>query len=455
MHPYSASARIKQGLIAAAVVIAVASLVFTNRLADRLQAQDAAAVQLWAAAIEFQGRASGHAALTPDLSAELDSVLSRAPLGPAERQRLRDLAADAAGAAGAQGLDFVATQIVGSEWVSVPAIITDSARTVASAWRNVEVDGDGASPEAQRRLLALAAGYDDDNAPIRLEVADGFVQFVHYGESELAAYIRLFPLVQLGVVALFVLVGYLGFSYVRRTEQSSLWVGMAKEAAHQLGTPISSIIGWVELLRLGPDAVAPETVADELDRDVDRLRRVADRFEKIGSTPDLEAVAVAPVLSGVADYIRHRVPRSGPPVSVTVDADAALGARLNVQLFEWVVENLLKNALDAMHDGGAIRITAREHDGRAVIDVADTGKGMDRRTARNVFRPGFSTKRRGWGLGLSLARRIVETYHGGSLAVESTRPGSGTTFRITLDAVEPAGKPAVGERLPGRGVERR
>ena len=447
MHPYSASARIKQGLIAAAVVIAVASLVFTNRLADRLQAQDAAAVQLWAAAIEFQGRASGPSALTPELAAELDSLLARAPISGAERDRLRTLAADAAEESGARGLDFVATQIVASEWVTVPAVITDSAMTFASAWRNVAVEDDGVTPEAQAELVALARAYDEQNAPLRLEVADGLVQFVHYGESELAAYIRLFPLVQLGVVALFVLVGYLGFSYVRRTEQSSLWVGMAKEAAHQLGTPLSSIIGWVELLRLGADAVEPEVVADELERDVDRLRRVADRFEKIGSTPTLQAVALAPVLEGVVDYIRHRVPRSGPPVTVTVEARPGLGARLNVQLFEWVIENLLKNALDAMQDGGAIRVSAWEEGGRALVEVADTGKGMDRKTARLVFRPGFSTKRRGWGLGLSLARRIVESYHGGSLVVQASRPGAGTTFRITLDAVTP---PAPTETEPAR-----
>ena len=436
MHPYSASARIKQGLIAAAVVIAVASLVFTNRLADRLEAQDAAAVQLWASAIEFQGRAARASAVSPPLARDVDSTLAASSLSAAERERVQSLVADAAGEASAQGLDFVATRIVASEWVSVPAVITDSALTFVSAWRNVDVEGDGVSAEAQARLLGLAREYDERNAPLRLDVAEGVVQFVHYGESDLAAYIRMFPLVQLGVVALFVLVGYLGFSYVRRTEQSSLWVGMAKEAAHQLGTPLSSIIGWVELLRLGPDAVAPETVADELERDVDRLRRVADRFEKIGSTPTLQVASVGAVLDGVADYIRHRVPRSGPAVDVRVQAPAGLRARLNVELFEWVIENLLKNALDAMTDGGRIDLVARREGRTAVIDVQDTGKGMDRRTARHVFRPGFSTKRRGWGLGLSLARRIVETYHGGTLAVASSRPGHGTTFRITLTAVE-------------------
>jgi len=273
---------------------------------------------------------------------------------------------------------------------------------------------------------------DEVHEPILIE---GFGQLVHYGESPLAVLIRRFPVVQLAVVALFVLVGYLGFSYVRRSEQSSLWVGMAKEAAHQLGTPLSSMIGWIELLRLG-DAADPQTVADELEQDVERLRRVADRFEKIGSRPILEVTPIRPVLEAVADYMRRRVPQRGPGVEITVEAPQELAAPLNVELFEWVVENLLKNALDAMEGvpgSHRIALTARSQGTTVVVDVRDTGKGMDRATARHVFRPGFSTKRRGWGLGLSLARRIVEDYHGGSLSVAESRPGAGTTFRIVLD----------------------
>ncbi|HEX8298334.1 MAG TPA: HAMP domain-containing sensor histidine kinase, partial [Rubricoccaceae bacterium] len=276
------------------------------------------------------------------------------------------------------------------------------------------------------------------HTPISLRTGPGQVQRVFYGESPLARLIRLFPFVQLAVVGLFVLVGYLGFSYVRRSEQSSLWVGMAREAAHQLGTPLSSIIGWVELLRLGDDAPPAEMVADELERDVDRLKRVADRFEKIGSTSALVPTPLGPVLEAVADYMRPRVSAAGG-VTLSVDSEAGLAAMLNADLFEWVVENLTKNALDAMEGvepprgGHRVDTTAALEGGRVVVRVRDTGKGMDRATARHVFRPGFSTKRRGWGLGLSLARRIVESTHGGTLTVEATRPGGGTTFRIELD----------------------
>ena len=425
MTAYRVSTRIKLGLILAAIAIALASLAFTQHLADRLEAQDAQAVELWARAIEFQYRVSGAAyavdpAVWDDLAAGLDGL----DLPPERRAALAAALDSLRDGPPSDGLDFVFTEIVEPGRFSVPAILTDTGMTAAAGARNVAEGAD---------LLALAREMDEVHAPIRIE---DYGQIVHYGESPLARLIRLFPVVQLGVVALFVLVGYLGFSYVRRSEQSSLWVGMAREAAHQLGTPLSSMIGWIELLRLG-DAAAPETVADELEQDVDRLRRVADRFEKIGSQPALTPTPVRPVLESVADYIRRRVPTSGAAVAITVDAPDALAAQLNAELFEWVVENLLKNALDAM-DGKSgphrIVLSARPQDVRVVIEVADTGRGMDRATARHVFRPGFSTKRRGWGLGLSLARRIVEVYHGGELSVAETQPGVGTTFRIVLDA---------------------
>ena len=435
MTPYRTSTRIKLGLIVAAVAIALASLLFTQRLADRLEAQDAQAVEVWARAIEYQYRVSA-AAQAPDPAVwdDLRAAVEGSGLDAGRRRSLLGALDTLRDGPPSDGLDFVFTEIIEPNRFSVPAVITDTGMTVAVIARNVE---DGAD------LLALAAEMDRVHPPIRIE---GFGQLVHYGESPLARLIRVFPVVQLGVVALFVLVGYLGFSYVRRSEQSSLWVGMAREAAHQLGTPLSSMMGWIELMRLG-DAADPETIADELDQDVERLRRVADRFEKIGSQPDLSPTPLRPVLERVADYIRRRVPRSGPAVEIAVEAPPALAASLNAELFEWVVENLLKNALDAMEGVPGphrITLTAVQADGRVRLDVADTGRGMDRATARHVFRPGFSTKRRGWGLGLSLARRIVADYHGGELVVAESRPGEGTVFRITLDAATEPRAPHAG-----------
>jgi signal transduction histidine kinase len=442
MSAYRTGTKIKLGLIAAAVVIAVASLLYTNRLADRVARQEQEAVRLWARAIEYQ---AGTAAMNPygEELARLDSLLDVAEaqglVTDALAARYQEAVRWARAQPTSEELDFVFNEIVEPSRFSVPAVITDSAMTFVVASRNVAPEG-----EDQARLLALARAMDAENEPIPL-VLEGQVQYVHYGASELERLIRWFPPIQLGFVALFVLVGYLGFSYIRRSEQSNLWVGMAKEAAHQLGTPLSSMMGWIELLRLHYEGDAQaEGVAGELERDVARLRRVADRFEKIGSVPALHPTRLAPVLDGVADYMRRRIPREGPRVTLDLYCPRDLAADLNPELFEWVIENLLKNALDAMDGDGQIVVEATRGRGDEVrIEVRDTGKGMDRATARHIFRPGFSTKKRGWGLGLSLARRIVEEYHGGSLVLAESTPGVGSTFAITLRAVPapPAGEP--------------
>ncbi|MEX1055343.1 MAG: HAMP domain-containing sensor histidine kinase [Rhodothermales bacterium] len=259
-------------------------------------------------------------------------------------------------------------------------------------------------------------------------------QYIFYDDSRLVRELRFFPYVQLLFVGLFILVGYLGFSYVRRSEQSSLWVGMAKEAAHQLGTPISSLMGWTELMKSGElTTEQQEDAIEEIENDIQRLSRVASRFSDIGSLPKLDVRPVAPVVEATAEYIRRRMPRQARSVELNVSVPPELRAPLNAELFEWVIENLLKNALDAIEsDRGSIDITAQKEGGRVLIDVKDSGKGIDRRNWKNVFRPGYSTKKRGWGLGLSLAKRIVEDYHGGSLTLVSSRVGYGTTFRIAL-----------------------
>jgi signal transduction histidine kinase len=239
--------------------------------------------------------------------------------------------------------------------------------------------------------------------------------------------------VQLFFVALFIFVGYMGFSHVRRNEQSSLWVGMAKEAAHQLGTPLSSMMGWIEMLDSDDDGVRGRASV-ELENDVSRLQRVASRFSKIGSHPELKNAELKPVVDSVVDYMSRRIPDEGG-VKLDVDVPEGLSAPLNSELFEWVIENLMKNGLDAIEMVGRVSVVAYEESGYAVIDVIDTGKGIERVNWKNVFRPGYSTKKRGWGLGLSLARRIVEDYHGGSLQLAASRTGEGTTFRIKLPTV--------------------
>ncbi|MDA0684679.1 MAG: HAMP domain-containing sensor histidine kinase [Bacteroidetes bacterium] len=465
MRAYRVSVNLKLGLISFAVVIAVASLWYTTSMVDRLKEREEAVIQLWAKALERIPLDQQQVADNPfptefreleDLLIAWRNVLG-GPLDSInqedfERYRQALLWAQSSPRSGEinfiQEAFFGDTQLFGG----IPAIVVDSTSGNPGLWRNVRVGSEsmeGLSDEERaalrENLIVLAREMALINQPIPIVVnfpetetspPIRFVQYLYYGESELVARLRWFPYVQLLFVGLFVMVGYFGFSYIRRSEQSSLWVGMAKEAAHQLGTPISSLMGWLEMLRLhsGDTATKEETdTYDEIEKDIARLERVTARFSDIGSLPKLEILSLATVLTATADYIRRRIPQSGSFVNVEVNADSDIYVPLNAELFEWVIENLLKNALDAMESGrGTILIEASQAGDTVRIDVTDSGKGIDRRQWKNVFRPGYSTKKRGWGLGLSLAKRIVEDYHGGSLTLASSRPGIGTTFRIEL-----------------------
>jgi NtrC-family two-component system sensor histidine kinase KinB len=442
MKAYRLSVNLKLGLVVAAVAIAVASVAYTNWLANRLREREQFLVRLWAAAQE-QLASVEHVNPYTEVFYELDRQLDTAVIWhPVQKARYREALAWARSMPPSFELSL-AGEIVLEGAFDIPAIITDSSGRQPLFWRNVPVPESlaGLSPrdsaKAQARLAQLIAEMDQVHTPIPIRLRFGdteLVQQVHYGESRLVRQLRIFPYVQLFIVGLFILVGYLGFSYVRRSEQRSLWVGMAKEAAHQLGTPLSSLMGWVELLRSGSlNALQQREAFDEIEKDVDRLQRVAQRFSEIGSMPRLERQPLAPVLHATADYIRRRMPSLGKQVVLVVEAPEGLQLPLNAELFEWVIENLLKNALDAI-EGSQGEIAIRAYvQGRAVhIDVHDTGKGIERREWKNIFRPGYSTKKRGWGLGLNLAKRIVEDYHGGTIALVYSKPGQGSTFRITL-----------------------
>ncbi|MCL2597604.1 MAG: HAMP domain-containing histidine kinase [Paludibacter sp.] len=253
-------------------------------------------------------------------------------------------------------------------------------------------------------------------------------QYVYYDDSALIKQLQYFPYIQFGVIIIFLAVAFFAFSNGQKSEQNKVWVGLSKETAHQLGTPISSMFAWNELLH---EKYPDDLLVAEMGRDVNRLQIIAERFSKIGSTPDLKKVSVKQTLLNAVAYINNR-----SSVRVQIQTHFEKGkeyfAALNVPLFEWVIENLCKNAIDAMDGSGNIDVFVKKSGNYIIIDLHDTGKGIERKLFRRIFKPGFTTKKRGWGLGLSLAKRIVEQYHHGKIFVKQSTPNAGTTFRIIL-----------------------
>lgn len=323
--------------------------------------------------------------------------------------------------------------------IDFPIILSDResnpARPFRSNIRNIEIDTTLSESEQEEFLRRVVADLDSQNQPIRVIVQDSIViQLVHYGESGLITQLRWLPYVQIAIAAMFILVGYVGFSYIKQSEQSNIWVGMAKETAHQLGTPLSSIMGWIELLKsgAGEDSPMQETLTD-MQNDFHRLQKIAERFSKIGSKPILKEENIGEVINGVIRYFQKRLPQMGKNIDIRIEAGDRCTAPINRELFEWVIENLIKNALDAIENGdGQILFALSKRGSETLIDVTDTGKGIDLKYRRDIFRPGYSTKARGWGLGLSLSKRIVESYHRGKLTLKDSKIGKGTTFRIRL-----------------------
>jgi len=250
----------------------------------------------------------------------------------------------------------------------------------------------------------------------------------YYGHTRLLSEVQYYPLVQLFIVGLFIIVTIFSLRNRYRSVQNQVWAGMAKETAHQLGTPVSSLEGWVEMLK---QQEVDEKIVRELEKDVDRLRLVSDRFGKIGSKPQLEESNIVTQIGSMVEYIRKR---AGEKVNFTINPHSGteIKAKISAPLFDWVTENLLKNALDAMEGKGFINIDIRNTEDVVNIDVTDTGKGISKQNVNRVFNPGFTTKKRGWGLGLSLSKRIIEQYHKGEIFVKSSEPGKGTTFRVVL-----------------------
>lgn len=298
--------------------------------------------------------------------------------------------------------------------VLVPVVIVDSTRQNIIAYGNIDSSAIGR--------------FDWSNEPIEVMLPSGGLSYVYYETTPLLRALRWVPLLYIFVAAVLVLAGYILLRTARSDEQNRIWVGLAKETAHQLGTPISSLGGWTEYLR--GKTLTPQ-YADEVTKDLDRLSTVAQRFSKIGSLPELHEENVRDVTLAAIEYLRSRSPRRVRFETLFPEGETFL-APLNAPLFQWVVENLCKNAMDAMDGEGTITIAATQDARNIYLDVSDTGRGMSREVQRRIFESGFTTKTRGWGLGLTLARRIVEQYHRGRLYLKSSTPGEGSTFRIVL-----------------------
>ena len=378
--------QVKLLLVLAAVFIAVASLVVSHFLTRDLEEEERNKVEVWAEAM----RSLSHA----DADADLNLVLK-----------------------------------VINENRTIPIVVMDSKRQV-QVFRNISLDAKG-HEDSLCEVSSIGRRLLEAGRYIRIDLDDSIQSDyidVCYDDSNMLRRLEIYPFVQLGVVLVFIIVAIFALLASKRVEQDKLWVGLSKETAHQLGTPISSLMAWSEMLR---ESYPDDELLPEMDKDVKRLQLIADRFSKIGSLPESIPTSLNEVMSRVVDYMDRRTSREVRMVRDFPDHDVVVN--LNASLFEWVVENLAKNAVDALGGAqGKIVLRVEDAGNKAIVEVSDTGKGIHKKDLANVFRPGFTTKRRGWGLGLSLARRIVEEYHKGRIYVKSSEVGKGTTFRIEL-----------------------
>ena len=306
----------------------------------------------------------------------------------------------------------------------IPVIWTNGNDSIIDS-KNIIIPKDAGKDFLKDKLKVFKAGHD----PIILVLKENPYEAdkYYYGDSKVLKQIKYFPTIQLLIVALFIFITFYAVSVRNKSTQNQVWAGMAKETAHQLGTPISSLQGWIEMMK--EQEKNPE-VWQEMEKDVDRLKLISDRFGKIGSIPRMEQEDLTIQVEQIVTYIKRMAPDK---VKFEIESDQNVTANISAPLFDWVIENLLKNALDAMSGSGLIKITIRQQPEQAVIEISDTGKGISNKNIKKVFKPGFTTKKRGWGLGLSLCKRIIEQYHGGSLTIRHTEINKGTTFRIMLN----------------------
>lgn len=375
--------QVKIMLVIAAVVIAVASLIVSHYLVRDLAIEEKSKMEVWAEAMRTLSQ--------QDENTDLTLVLK-----------------------------------VIEENNTIPVVVVDGSGTVQT-FRNVRLKAENyADSLSQAAVLAHRMSNEGRYIRIQLDDTQEYID-VCYDESVMIKRLNLYPYVQLGVVMIFVIVAIFALMTSKKAEQNKVWVGLSKETAHQLGTPISSLMAWTEILK---ETYPEDSLIPEMDKDVKRLQLIAERFSKIGSLPEPVPTSLNEVMSHVVEYMDRRTSQKVKMITHFPAQDIIV--KVNASLFEWVIENLCKNAVDAMEGSGTITLDMQEQGDSVSIEVSDTGKGIKKRDIGNVFKPGFTTKKRGWGLGLSLAKRIVEEYHKGKIYVKSSEVGKGTTFRIEL-----------------------
>ena len=325
-----------------------------------------------------------------------------------------------------QNDDFVFEQEFIRSNNTIPIIWADADGNVIET-RNLDQQKSENPEWLARKMKEMEAEF----TPIEIVVSDEITQYLYYQNSTLLTKLRYYPFVLLSVISLFIIIAYVAFSNARKSEQNQVWNGLAKETAHQIGTPLSSLMGWLELLR---EKEANSVMVQEMEKDINRLNTITERFSKIGSMPSISVQDIVQIANESVSYLSARSPRK---IKVNFNAEGAgvgpLKVRLNKPLFEWVIENLVRNAMDAMEGQGNIEVRVSDSGRKVVVEVEDDGKGIPPGKFKTIFRPGFTTKSRGWGLGLSLAKRIIEEYHGGKIFVVSSEAGKATIFRILLD----------------------
>lgn len=381
MNIFSLRSKWKLFLLVCAITVGISSLIYTKYLVDNLSDEERKKIEIWT---------------------EIYRLLNEASVDD-------------------PNLDFY-LQVLENN-TTIPVIIVDMEQNI-QFWDNINSAKMSDPDYASRRLEQMK---NNNYSPIILELYDGVEQYIYYDESFILYQLSLYPYIQLGIIFLFIGVAYFAFSTSRKSEQNQVWVGLTKETAHQLGTPISSLLAITEMLKM---QASDQALVTELEKDVSRLHSITERFSKIGSKPATPMTDVGRAIADSLNYVRKR---SSDKVIIRYNQpDEMIMVPLSESLFSWVIENLCKNALDAVAGAGTISVELKSSRNHIVIDVSDTGKGISKRKFKTIFKPGYTTKSRGWGLGLSLTKRIIEDYHNGRIFVLRSDPDKGTTFRITL-----------------------